>query len=170
MHFFDRVWAGVVYVFSVVTFNPVHDGVVNQVPMSVPSRLASPPHSPSPSLSYAPSSVSVAPHVGETDFPIFHPPGGEDDLNFTCKYPAMVGWEDCSSSRDRKCWLRRKSDGKQFDVNTNYENEWPIGVTRHYEIDIADGSWAADGLHFDEAKLFNKKYPGPWIQACWGDR
>ncbi len=82
----------------------------------------------------------------------------------------MQGWEDCSHELDRKCWIRNKSDGRQFDINTDYENIWPIGVERYYEIDLADSWYAADGLNFTLAKLFNHRYPGPWIEACWGDR
>ena len=27
----------------------------------------------------------------------------------------------------------------------------------------------ADGYNFNDAKLFNNQFPGPWIRACWGD-
>lgn len=87
----------------------------------------------------------------------------------------MKGWEDCSHDLDRKCWIRRVSDGLQFDINTDYENITSHGVKlrgvdRYYNLDLADGSYDADGLNFPYAKLFNKTYPGPWIEACWGDR
>lgn len=91
----------------------------------------------------------------------------------------MVGWEPCSTPYDRSCWLRRTLDGKQLDINTNYEEERPIGITREYEIVLEDSWFAADGLNFTAAKLFRQtfptpdddnRYPGPWIQACWGDR
>lgn len=81
----------------------------------------------------------------------------------------MGGWEPCSTPTDRKCWLKRTSDGKQFDIFTNYEEEMPIGVTRYYELELEAGSYDADGMDFPFAKLFNDQYPGPWIQACWGD-
>ena len=81
----------------------------------------------------------------------------------------MVGWENCSTPTDRKCWLRRTLDGKQYDINTNYEDDAPIGITRKYSLELEDGSYDADGMEFAAAKLFNKMYPGPWIEACWGD-
>ena len=45
----------------------------------------------------------------------------------------------------------------------------PLGITRNYTLELTDGWWDADGLNFTAAKLFNNKYPGPWLQACWGD-
>ena len=140
------MWAVVTSIVSIVSLSPLQDGIEPQIPLSV-------------SL---PSSLPKNTQAKQDDYPIFHPPGTPKNIEFNCTYPAMEGWEDCSSSMDRKCWLRRRSDGKQFDINTDYENEWPIGVTRHYTIDVKDGWWAADGLNFTDAKLFNGEYPGPW--------
>jgi FtsP/CotA-like multicopper oxidase with cupredoxin domain len=87
----------------------------------------------------------------------------------------MLGWEMCSEPWDRGCWLRNPTTGKQYDVFTNYEDEIPIGTTRYYNLTLEDSSWDADGINFPAAKLFrnnsakNPQYPGPWIQACWGD-
>jgi hypothetical protein len=103
--------------------------------------------------------------------PIFKPPGGRpngDGSDFVCDYSNMTGWVFCSTPEDRSCWL---SDGKGnvFDINTDYESIRPNGTTRYYTLNVTDGFVNADGLPFDEAKLFNHVYPGPWIQACWGD-
>ncbi|KAF3020071.1 hypothetical protein E8E14_000861 [Neopestalotiopsis sp. 37M] len=84
-------------------------------------------------------------------YPRFSPPGAPDDFQY------------------RKCWLRNVEEGKQFDINTDYEMFSPRGIDRHYTIDLADGWYSDNGLNFTEAKLFNRTYPGPWIQACWGD-
>ena len=81
----------------------------------------------------------------------------------------MVGWEPCSTPMDRKCWLKRKSDGKQYDISTNYEDDAPVGILRQYKIDLSNQTYDADGMEFPAAKLFNKMYPGPWLEACWGD-
>jgi hypothetical protein len=91
----------------------------------------------------------------------------------------MPDWEMCSTPENRTCWLRErvagKLTGRQFDISTNYEDEKPMGVERKYDIVLEDSSWDADGLNFPEAKLFRRQdrayneYPGPWIQACWGD-
>ena len=139
------------FIINLVTFSPVQDAVDNQRILQIPSEVA-------------PDLIGGKRPKG----PKFSPPGGIAD-DFKCEYPQMVGWEMCSTPSDRKCWLRRTSDNAQYDVFTNYENEMPIGVTRYYELELVDGSWDADGMDFVFAKLFNNTYPGPWIQACWGD-
>ncbi|KAK0721904.1 multicopper oxidase-domain-containing protein [Lasiosphaeria miniovina] len=114
--------------------------------------------------------------------PIFKPPGGipsGDGSDFQCDYSKMVGFKECSSSTDRSCWL---TDGTTtWDINTNYEEvdeaastpSMPIGVTRTYQLVATDSPIVADGLDFPEGKVFDggsgPQYPGPWIQACWGD-
>jgi len=51
----------------------------------------------------------------------------------------------------------------------------PIGVTRTYTLVATSSPIVADGLNFPEGKVFDggtgngPQYPGPWIQACWGD-
>jgi hypothetical protein len=147
----ERFWAVVTSFISILFLSPAAQWSETQTPLQ-----------PLPALT---------PINNEVDYPIFKPPGGDlHSKGFRCEYQLMKGWEDCSHELDRKCCIRRKSDGKQFDLNTDYENFWPTGVERHYTIDLANGSYAADGLHFDQAKLFNQSYPGPWIEACWGDR
>ncbi|RDW60604.1 multicopper oxidase-3 [Coleophoma cylindrospora] len=42
------------------------------------------------------------------------------------------------------------------------------GVTRHYDFDIAPGKLSPDGYQKDML-LFNGQYPGPLIEANWGD-
>jgi len=114
--------------------------------------------------------------------PIFKPPGGipsGDGSEFQCNYSQMVGFRQCSSSADRGCWL---TDGTTtWDINKNYEEvdeaastpSMPIGVTRTYHLVATDSPINADGLNFPEGKVFDggsgPQYPGPWIQACWGD-
>jgi len=151
MTLIERLWAVVTSFISILFLSPNSEWSENQTPLQLLPALS--------------------PISNVIDYPIFKPPGGDlHSKEFRCEYPLMEGWEDCSHELDRKCWIRRKSDGKQFDLNTDYENFWPTGVERHYKIDLADGSYAADGLNFEQAKLFNKSYPGPWIEACWGDR
>lgn len=104
--------------------------------------------------------------------PIFKPPGGRRDgegSDFQCDYSKMVGWVNCSTPENRGCWLRNPATGAEFNITTDYEFTMPTGITRNYIINITDGAVNADGMNFDEAKLFNSTYPGPWIQACWGD-
>jgi hypothetical protein len=151
MTLIERLWAVVTSFISIVSLSPISEWSETQTPLQ-------------PLLPLSPINQVI-------DYPVFKPPGGDlDNKNFRCEYPLMKGWEDCSHELDRKCWIRRKADGKQLDINTDYENVGPIGVERYYEIDLADGWYAADGLNFTQAKLFNQRYPGPWIEACWGDR
>jgi len=61
------------------------------------------------------------------------------------------------------------TQGERFDIETDYEAVAPRGTVRRYNLVVGTSSYNADGLPFDEAKLFNDQYPGPWLQACWGD-
>ncbi|MCJ1455268.1 hypothetical protein MMC28_005622 [Mycoblastus sanguinarius] len=105
--------------------------------------------------------------------PTFKPPSSAldgSDSNFVCNYSAMVGHEFCSPPNWRSCWLNHTTTGHQFNMTTDYENEKPIGTHRYYELDVTDDTPVnADGVDFDAAKLFNRQYLGPWLQACWGD-
>ncbi|KAK4158983.1 multicopper oxidase-domain-containing protein [Cladorrhinum sp. PSN259] len=151
------------------------------------------------SLSPRPTAVSVAdqiplgiPHGGpkhERPGPIFKPPGGipdGDGSKFFCDYRNMVGWEACSSSDNRQCWLKDTHSEDIFDIHTNYEGVkldggplMPTGILRQYKLIVTDQAINADGMDFPEGKVFKNSpsdtgfndinYPGPWIQACWGD-
>lgn len=103
----------------------------------------------------------------------FRPPGHRQDkgngFDFKCDYRKMVGWEKCSTPEDRSCWLVNKKTGERFDINSDYENYYPTGKTREYFITVDKSNITADGYTFYGATVFNETYPGPWIQACWGD-
>ena len=97
-------------------------------------------------------------------------PSGAAGTDFYCDYTKMVGWRTCSRSDDRSCWLRHPDIG-QFDIDTNYEQLRPQGILRKYYIEIVDSkTLSVDGQVFNESKLINNTYPGPWFQACWGDQ
>lgn len=101
--------------------------------------------------------------------PRFRPPAANPrDPQFRCEYPAMEGWSPCSTADDRECWLRHE-DGRQFNLSTNYEDFAPVGITRNYVLDVSSGVINADGQPLNEGKMFNGSYPGPWLEACWGD-
>lgn len=103
------------------------------------------------------------------DPPVFRPPAGNpSDHDFKCDYSRMRGWHPCSIPENRECWLRHK-DGREYNIHTDYENFAPRGITRYYTLNVTESSYNADGLPFPDAKLFNKTYPGPWLEACWGD-
>ena len=153
MQLIDRFWTCITYVLSGLTLSPFTglDGV-EQAPL--PSPLGSP-------------------HYERPRGPIFKPPGGRlkgPDAEFTCDYRAMVGFTNCSTPLNRGCWLKN-SAGFEYNISTDYEDiaQTPIGIHRTYYLNITDNWINADGMNFTEAKLFNGLYPGPYIQACWGD-
>jgi FtsP/CotA-like multicopper oxidase with cupredoxin domain len=110
------------------------------------------------------------------DGPVFKAPGrlrtGED-APFTCDYKAMKGFEYCSTPQDRTCWLKNPTSGARYDTTTDYEllSETPQGITRKYTLTVGNAtkSLNVDGQDFGHAILYNDDFPGPWIQACWGD-
>ncbi|EQL01739.1 ascorbase and Cu-oxidase [Ophiocordyceps sinensis CO18] len=56
-----------------------------------------------------------------------------------------------------------------MDLNTNYYRDFPrTGVIRTYDFTIARGTIAPDGYQRD-ALLVNGAFPGPLIEANWGD-
>jgi len=38
-----------------------------------------------------------------------------------------------------------------------------------YTLFVSEKTINADGVPNPDGKVFNNTYPGPWIQACWGD-
>ncbi|KAK0723520.1 multicopper oxidase-domain-containing protein [Lasiosphaeria miniovina] len=105
-------------------------------------------------------------------FPQFPAPNGPDDPSeeFVCKYPSLgKQWSSCSTADDRTCWLKNSDGSKQFDINTDYENQWPEGIPRDYYLVVNNQTFNADGIANPDGKVFNDSYPGPWIKACWGD-
>lgn len=44
---------------------------------------------------------------------------------FTCSYP---GYQNCNTYRDRSCWV--KKGGKTYNIDTDYEDDFPVGITR----------------------------------------
>ncbi|KAK7534576.1 multicopper oxidase-domain-containing protein [Phyllosticta citricarpa] len=92
---------------------------------------------------------------------------------FTCTYPDMKGYKNCNGPDDRSCWLKDTSSRQplfsQYDIHTDYENNWPQGVTREYWIEVGEQILVNDGYSKPHGKVINGTYPGPMIEACWGD-
>ncbi|AEO64812.1 multicopper like protein [Thermothielavioides terrestris NRRL 8126] len=91
-----------------------------------------------------------------------------------CQYPPE--WQSCHSPTSRDCWIRkpgRQSEGPsvtQFDILSDYEEMYPPGVTREYWLEVgANSKVAPDGQPKTDGQYFNGTYPGPLIEACWGD-
>ncbi|OCL07909.1 laccase-like multicopper oxidase [Glonium stellatum] len=154
MKLVERFWAALTCVLNFLTFPPVgYDAGIRQYPLV--KDLKEPYLDPL-----------------EAPGPIFKPPGGAvkgDGSEFVCNYTLMYGWEECSTPDNRGCWLKHPTLG-EIGINTDYESFVPTGIVRQYSLTIGAGAYNADGQNFTAAKLFNNSYPGPWIQACWGDQ
>ncbi|KAK4192346.1 putative laccase precursor [Podospora australis] len=104
----------------------------------------------------------------------FHPVGAPG--NFRCHYPHLdpATWESCNTADRRSCWIRSRQPGSDgrfygYDIHSDYENAAPIGIPRYYTLDVAKHVIYPDGYP-KNAILFNGTYPGPRIEACWGDQ
>lgn len=143
----DKFWTLCVRLFNIVTLSSIEHNA-NQQPLG-----------------------GLTSHGDQLDAglkgPIFSPPNGPDD--FVCDYSGMKGstWRFCSTPNDRGCWLTNGT--KRYGISTDYEAEWPQGITRKYTLNVTDMTLAPDGYQNKGGKAFNRTYPGPWIRACWGD-
>ena len=147
MTLLKRWLAGLVRVLDFITLSPSNNQhPLQQLPLQRPA---------------------LQPLVGNpSSGPIFRPPNPEGD--FTCDYTRQVNWAQCNTPQNRECWLRGPN-GEELNIHTNYEMVAPNGTLRQYELDVSDIDLAPDGFNVNFGKVFNKTYPGPWIQACWGD-
>ncbi|KAK8038044.1 hypothetical protein PG994_014811 [Apiospora phragmitis] len=99
---------------------------------------------------------------------------------FECQYPELIGeqgWEFCNTETSRDCWIRDPKANQpsftQFDVRTDYEHEkgTPKGITREFWLNVTENSdLKPDGIQKTKGKYLNGTYPGPVIEACWGDQ
>ena len=100
----------------------------------------------------------------------FTPQGASPD--FQCKYPSLTGWNYCGNASDRRCWLDDPSRAEkihQYNITTDYEAYSPPGVTREYWLNVSVSPISPDGYVKPLGQVFNNSYPGPILQACWGD-
>lgn len=116
--------------------------------------------------------------------PKFRPPTGRPKgfpgHELKCDYGHLgPDWIPCSSAADRTCWLKNTKTGQQFNITTDYETAMPPGIVRNYNLVLTNQTINADGMPFRDGKVFSYEFPdsedfeptfpGPWIQACWGD-
>ena len=118
--------------------------------------------------------------------PVFKPPGGRSPEypggDLVCDYSKMKGFVPCSTPENRGCWLRNPTTGQEYNITTDYEDvkNLPKGIDRFYTLNLTDGHINADGLDFPDGKFFwnvsdpdskspDRRYPGPFVQSCWGD-
>ncbi|OAL67389.1 multicopper oxidase [Trichophyton rubrum] len=102
--------------------------------------------------------------------PSFSPPPNVDSNSrvIECKYPSMKGWAADNGSKTG--WLKWVGNGPApapgaFNITTDYENIFPEGVTRKYNLVVDEGTVNLDGVTANHAMLFNGQYPGPWIRV-----
>ncbi|KIW01054.1 uncharacterized protein PV09_07568 [Verruconis gallopava] len=88
-------------------------------------------------------------------------------LAFTSLSSALVargGYTACTNgASSRQCW----SEG--FDASTDFTKKWPeTGKVVTYELEATSEIMSPDGFA-RPMMVFNKQYPGPTIEADWGD-
>ncbi|KAK4119022.1 multicopper oxidase [Parathielavia appendiculata] len=77
--------------------------------------------------------------------------------------PGGAGNNNCVNTRQsRGCW---KGD---FNIYTDYDARIPKGRLREYHLTLSEKEIAVDGYHANKT-VFNGQYPGPLIEADWGD-
>ncbi|KAK5659248.1 hypothetical protein OQA88_1340 [Cercophora sp. LCS_1] len=77
--------------------------------------------------------------------------------------------QTCNTASNRQCWTTSPA----FNINTDYETSTPVtGVTRTYTFTLTEqNTWTGgDGRTKIKAMLVNGQFPGPTINANWGDR
>ncbi|RDH35383.1 hypothetical protein BDQ94DRAFT_186230 [Aspergillus welwitschiae] len=94
--------------------------------------------------------------------------------NFECEYPGLDRHFDPPSRDDRTIWLKKKPHrrGKDITIHTNYEDYAPRGIDRHVRVSVTNDTSKPkylDGRDYRQGKYFDFQYPGPLIEACWGD-
>ncbi|KAI1878681.1 hypothetical protein JX265_002858 [Neoarthrinium moseri] len=98
---------------------------------------------------------------------------------FKCSYPTLEkeGWEFCNTEDSRDCWIRDPKATNpifsQYDVLSDYENldQVPPGITREYWLEVTTNETVKpDGVQKILGNYFNGTYPGPTLEACWGDQ
>ncbi|KAJ9221105.1 CAZyme family AA1 [Paecilomyces variotii] len=140
-------------VVQILPFSGNNGGLLNQqpLPINVPS-----------------SGVSFSPQLGNGG--VGNVPQRESQI--TCHYPSLKGWEMCNGPDSRNCWLRETHSKQpvfsEYDITTDYEAKWPQGVTREYWLEVSEKTISPDGTP-KLSQLINGTYPGPLIEACWGD-
>ncbi|OAG43152.1 hypothetical protein AYO21_02438 [Fonsecaea monophora] len=151
-----KIWTGIIYFFDYLTNSPSQLYPPENTPdLQIPVQTVQP----------------IQPQA--TKYPIFNPPDDLEDSPFRCEYPEYPekeGWRACNTKTDRTCWLENVKTRQRYDIHTDYENDGPKGIVRHYYLELEESTCDPDGFGRLPVQLFNKTLPGPRIQACWGDQ
>ena len=176
MKLLERIWVTATCILEWLSPSNVDEYANHQTPIGDGLNLGHHPHG---SIRPIPATSTSARQPG----PTFKPPtgriGGLPGSEFQCEYPEMVDYEFCSTDQDRGCWLRNKINHTEYNIYTDYETVTPIGIDRYYIFNTTDFNITADGQVDTHGKAFQLVhpdgtadkpiFPGPWLQACWGD-
>ena len=158
MKFFQDCWVLLLRLFG--------DGGVGEDPASQYPMLSSPYRLPSEGVNAEAPGLEIFMQDG----PSFRAPNSPPENQFLCDYSAMgARYQPCTSEDDRGCWFKDTQGGEDFNVTTDYEKRWPNGTTRRYALNVTNMQLQPDGVVMPFGMVFNSTYPGPWLQACWGD-
>jgi hypothetical protein len=105
----------------------------------------------------------LAPLASALSIPPHHVVPRQEEQKFDCLYEP--GWEMCNEEGNRGCWVR-SPDGVEYNIETDYEDFVPAGRERIVDLSLSQMNINADGEDKPEAKVFNKQFPGPLIEAC----
>lgn len=92
-------------------------------------------------------------------------------LLFTAVAAALPSMDRCrtQSCRDDRAVKNSRATWGDYDLDTNFYDVIPdTGVTREYWFDIVNTTAAPDGIE-RQVLLVNGQFPGPTIEADWGD-
>ncbi|KAK1756383.1 multicopper oxidase-domain-containing protein [Echria macrotheca] len=133
------------HVLATPLFSPENFGRVDQIPLSLP-------------------------HEHDHTLGLVKPYPALDPRS--CRYPALEaqGYRLCND-KSKSCWLKKPYGyGPEYTVKTDYENLAPTGVVREYWVTVdPTPNLSPDGQKKINGVAFNGTYPGPTIEACWGD-
>ena len=168
MHLSSSWWASLVYVFDFATWSdrPAHQATLQGAPVVDNGPVFQPYVSPMDNKDVKVDAEGPPPF--DPPYPSNGPPKRRENI-IQCNYEAMgSNWKLCNGPKYRGCWLKGLN-GEKYDITTDYETKFPRGITRRYTLDITEKALAPDGVPMAHGKVFNGDFPGPWIQACWGD-
>lgn len=142
----ESVWTTLVYVIDILTFSSSGN---RELVLKTSTELSA-------------SKIRTYPHFQVPK----NPQSGEA---FTCSYPELTDFTVCHSPTNRSCWLESKD--KTFNVDSDSEilEGTPTGIVRRYNLNVSEIELSPDGYLMEHGKVFNGSYPGPWLEACWGD-
>ena len=173
MQLIERFWTTVTIVVHLFTLSPADIPASRQYPLtSQLEKLHQAPALDKPTTyTHTDYAYTVDPDDGG---PTFKPPTGRSidfpDGDFNCSYPTLgTDWVPCSTPSNRGCWLNNTISLEQYNITTPYETVTPPGIVRDYTVTVSNLSINADGIVFPYGKVFDGKFPGTWLQACWGD-